>query len=142
MTRKPTVDVNITRRFKASPERVFDAWLDPAKARQFLFSTPTGVVVKAEIDARVGGGFLIVDRRDGEDIEHRGEYLELDRPRRLVFDFMVPKFSRQKSRVSVDIVPVDGGCELTLTHRGVLPEYEQATQGGWNGILEGLARLA
>ncbi len=138
---KPTVDVKVTRRFKASLERVFDAWLDPAQARLFLFATPTGAVVKTEIDPRVGGGFLIVDRREGEDIEHRGEYLELDRPRRLVFDFMVPKSSQQKSRVSVDIVPAGGGCELTLTHTGVLPEYEKATQGGWAGILDGLAKL-
>jgi uncharacterized protein YndB with AHSA1/START domain len=141
MSAARTVDVQVIRRFNASPERVFDAWLDPEQARRFLFSTPAGQVVRVEIDARVGGGFLIVDRRNGEDVEHRGEYLELDRPRRLVFDFMVPKFSRQKSRVSVDIVAVDGGCELTLTHAGVLPDYEKATQGGWTGILDGLAKL-
>jgi uncharacterized protein YndB with AHSA1/START domain len=80
-----------------------------------------------------------VDRRDGEDIEHVGEYLEIDRPRRLVFTFAVPKFSTENTRVTVDIVPLDTGCELTLTHEGVLPDYAARTESGWGKILDALA---
>ena len=69
-------------RFDFSIERVFDAWLDPAKASKFLFTTPTGKMVRVEIDARVGGSFNIT-RRDGEDVEHVGTYVEIDRARRL-----------------------------------------------------------
>ena len=38
---KPVV-VRITRSLEASPERVFDAWLDPEKARKFLFRDVDG----------------------------------------------------------------------------------------------------
>ena len=58
-----------------SIERVFDAWLDPSKASKFLFATPTGKIVRVEIDARVGGSFIIA-RRDGEDVEHVGLILK------------------------------------------------------------------
>ncbi|HSN16621.1 MAG TPA: SRPBCC domain-containing protein [Gammaproteobacteria bacterium] len=133
-----TVTVRVTRRFKASPERVFDAWLDPVKAKTFLFATPTGEIVKADIDARVGGRFSIVDRRDGMDVEHTGEYLELVRPRRLKFTFRVPKFSAADSWVTLDIMPVDGGCELILTHEGVLAEYADKTPEGWGMIFDRL----
>jgi uncharacterized protein YndB with AHSA1/START domain len=131
--------VQVTRHFEASPERVFDAWLDPQKAGQWLFATPSGQMVRVEIDARAGGSFIFVDRRDGEDVEHIGEYIEMDRPRRLVFTFKVPKFSQQSTRVSIDIVPEGTGCHLTLTHEDVLPDYASRTQEGWTGILDKLA---
>jgi uncharacterized protein YndB with AHSA1/START domain len=134
-----TPRVRVSRRFDASAERVFDAWLDPEKAGKFLFATPTGTMVRAEIDPRVGGTFCFVDRRDGEDVAHTGTYLEIDRPRRLVFSFAVPKYSAATTRVIVEIVPREAGCELTLTHEGVLPEYRDRTVSGWTNILEQLA---
>jgi uncharacterized protein YndB with AHSA1/START domain len=139
MSTTAPVTLRITRRFAAWPERVFDAWLDPATAGKWLFTNATGRMVRVEIDPRVGGRFVFVDRRDGEDIEHIGEYLEIDRPRRLVFTFAVPKFSTQMTRVSIDIVSLESGCELTLTHEGVLPDWASRTEQGWTGILEGLA---
>ncbi|MDP9253784.1 MAG: SRPBCC domain-containing protein [Verrucomicrobiota bacterium] len=87
-------------------------------------------MVRVEIDAGVGGAFVFVDRRDGEDIEHIGEYLEIDRPRRIVFSFSVPKYSQESTRVTIDIVPLETGCELTLNREGVLPEYMSRTQQG------------
>ncbi len=55
MTADSRIFVRVTRRFDASAERVFDAWLGPAKASRFLFATPAGQMVRADIDARVGG---------------------------------------------------------------------------------------
>ena len=138
MSPEPTMTIRVTRRFSASAERVFDAWLDPEKAGQWMFATASGQLVRVEIDARVGGSFVFVDRRGGEDVEHTGEYLEIERPRRLVFTFAVPKFSSQSTRVTIDIVPAGAGCELTLTHEGVLPDYASRTEAGWTGILDGL----
>jgi uncharacterized protein YndB with AHSA1/START domain len=138
MTAENPGTIVITRRFDYPIERVFDAWLDPAKASQFLFKTPTGQLVRVEIDARVGGTFNIT-RRDGDDVEHVGTYLEIDRPRRLVFTFGVPKFTAQMTRVSIDLKPLPTGCELTLTHEGVLPEWLDSGREGWGKIMDGLA---
>lgn len=140
MAGEPLVTLRVTRRFSAAPERVFDAWLDPDTAGQWLFAAPNGQMVRVEIDAREGGKYVFVDRRDGEDVEHIGEFVEIDRPRRLVFTFAVPKYSPLFTRVIIDIAPTEAGCELTLTHEGVLPEYETSVVAGWTMILDGLGR--
>jgi len=138
MATAPPETVRVAHRFAASAEEVFDAWLDPERAARFLFATPTGQIVQCDIDARVGGKFLIIDRRDGGDVAHVGEYLEMHRPMRLVFDFAVPKYSAQVTRVTIAIAPLAAGCELTLTHENVLAEWASQTEEGWKKILEGL----
>jgi uncharacterized protein YndB with AHSA1/START domain len=91
MTTETTSRIVVTHRYAASPARVFDAFLDVQIARRFLFATATGEMITAEIDPRVGGRFTFTERRpDMGDVRHVGEYLEIDRPRRLVFAFGVP----------------------------------------------------
>lgn len=142
-TRTPRfVLARVVRRFATPAERVFDAFLDPARAGQFLFATPAGRMVRAEVDARVGGEFVFTDRRDGQDVEHRGTWLEIDRPRRLVFAFAVSGHP-EPTRVAIDVDPTDDGCVLTLTHElpaEAAPHRERAT-AGWSTILEQLVRV-
>jgi uncharacterized protein YndB with AHSA1/START domain len=130
------------RSFPFPAERVFDAWLKPEVARKWLFTTETSEIVEIEIDARVGGKFLFVDRRDTPDfkgdIRHIGEYLEIDRPRRLVFTFGVPQFDPAMTRVELDFVAKNSGCELTLTHYDVPPEWQERTTEGWTMLLGNL----
>ncbi len=141
MNAESKVVVQATRGFDVPAERVFDAWLDPRTAGKWLFATPGGEMVRVWIDARVGGAFCFVDRRGGEDVEHTGEYLEIDRPRRLAFTFAVPRYSPESTRVNIDIAPRQQGCMLVLTHEGVLADYASRTEQGWKGILDGLAAV-
>lgn len=131
--------VVVTHRYAASPERVFDAFLDVTVARRFLFATATGEMITAEADPRVGGGFTFTERRpEMGEVRHVGEYLEIDRPRRLVFTFGVPQFDPGMTTVAIDIAPDGDGCRLTLTNDGVPPEYLEGNREGWSRILDGL----
>lgn len=134
--------LTVTRAFAAPPERVFDAWLDPAEAARFLFATPEGEMQAVEIDARVGGMARIVERRAQCDAEHVLQFETIDRPHRLVFLFTTDPAAGEWTRVAVEIAPTPGGCMLTLTH-AMAPEwadYEEQTRHGWTTILAGLAR--
>jgi uncharacterized protein YndB with AHSA1/START domain len=135
--------VRATHRFDASAERVYDAFLDPSKAGKFLFATPTGQIVRCEIDAHVGGTFTIVDRRNEEEVVHTGEYLALERPHRIVFTLWVPKYSVETDTVTIDIAPLAKGCDLTLTQetRAKDARAVDRAQEGWTAILEVAAQF-
>lgn len=133
--------VQVTHHYDAPPERVFDAWLDPRMARKFFFATPSGKMVRAETDPHVGGSFNFTEQRDGKDVAHTGTYLEVDRPRELIFLFSAD--GSEPGRVTVEIVPDGHGSRLTLSNE-LKPEWEQyakKVEEGWSGILEGLAKV-
>ncbi len=141
MSERKTATVRATHHYAVLPERVFDAWLDPKVAAKFFFATPTGEMIKAEIDPRVGGAFTFIDRRpEMGDVEHVGTWLEIDRPRRLVFEFAVPAYEPTRTKITLDFAPAGGGCDLTLTHEGVFEEYVTQTHHGWGMILGALDR--
>ena len=133
--------VTVERRFAAAPERLFDAWLDPEGVGAWLFRTPEGVPDRVEVDPQVGGGFRVDERRGDDIARHYGEYLEIDRPHRLVFDFWT-SFSDARTRVSIAIAPDGDGSLLTLTHEGVWADYEDRTRKGWAMMLEGLEKAS
>ncbi|MGH8642525.1 MAG: SRPBCC family protein [Burkholderiales bacterium] len=133
------VDLRVTQRFDSPPERVFDAWLDPAMAGSWLFATASRPVAEVEIDARVGGSFRF---RENQRVAHTGKYLEIAPPRRLAFT-LADSRAQDETRVRVEIVEVEAGCELTLTHENVPPADASRTEGRWTGMLYGLGtRLA
>jgi uncharacterized protein YndB with AHSA1/START domain len=74
------------------------------------------------------------------EVEHVGAWLEIDRPRRLVFEFAVPKYDPTKTVVTVEIAPDGDGSVLTLTHDGVFEEYVKQTESGWTMILGNLEK--
>lgn len=110
-----TIQGCVVRRFTAPAESVFDAWLDPAKARRFLLAAAPFEDVSLLMEARVGGRILVVEGRPGGDVEHAGEYLDIERPHRLVFSLFPAVQGPASDRVRVEITPLPIGCELLLT---------------------------
>jgi len=135
--------VRLSRQLSAVPERIFDAWLNADEARTFLFAGRVGDAIRSEIDPRVGGGFRIVHHLDGADIEYAGEYLEIERPYRLVFSLFVEKYAQRDDRVIVELAPVAAQSLLVLTHELSLPNPAERSriQCGWAMVLDRLASL-
>jgi len=133
--------LRMSRRFDASPERLFEAWTDPDLAARWLFTSPTSERHSAELDVRVGGKWAITDRREGVDYRALGEYLEVERPRRLVFTFGMPQFSPAFNKVTVEVDADGAGSMMTLTQEDLPADYIPATEEGWRAMFDALAGL-
>ena len=131
--------LHLTRRFAALPQRLFDAWTDPNLAAGWLFTTPTSETHRVEMDLRVGGRWEIVDRRGGVDYRAIGEYLQIERPRRVAFTFGMPQFSDAFTTVAVEIAPDGAGASLTLTQDGLTADAVAALEQGWGEMFDALA---
>src|SRR5499426_3574286 len=140
---EPVVKVRVSRRFSVSPERVFDACLDPEMIGKWMFGPALREeeVLRIVADARVGGAFSFLVRRQGIEIDHVGKYREIDRPRRLVFTWGIAGDSEDESLVVIEIVPKGKGAELSLTHEmdPKWADYASRTEAGWAKMLDALA---
>jgi uncharacterized protein YndB with AHSA1/START domain len=139
MTPSLPVKAQVTYRFAASPEAVFDAWITGDKVRKW-FGPGLGEMVRVAIDARPGGAFSFVQRRGLDEVDHIGKYLEFERPYRLAFTWQV-KGTPDSSKVSIDIVAVDSGSELSLIHE-LHPHwanYRERMEAAWTKMLDAIA---
>ncbi len=134
--------LTVTRTIAAPPERVFDAWLDPDMLMRFMLPGPGMTTPRATTDAREGGRFDLIMKNGDDEMPHGGVYLEIDRPRRLVFSWESP-FSVEGSTVTLDFRPEGDGTLVTLTHiRFPNQESRDNHEGGWTAILARLAEVA
>jgi uncharacterized protein YndB with AHSA1/START domain len=125
----------LSKRFDASPEAVFDAWTDPAGMGAWFSPMTTASVPK--LDLRVGGDFQIDMHGEGKDYVHTGRYLEIDRPRKLVFTWVSEGTQDQETVVTLDLEADGDGTLLTLTHER-FPDTESRDNHakGWDAIIE------
>jgi len=138
-----TVEATTVQELRASAERVFDAWLDPAKVRSWSARPRPGApkpdVRRVEIDPRVGGKFAFSDMREDGEAVHWGYYLEIDRPRRLVFSWFTSEEDEQEnnSTVTLTLEPLSDGSRATMVHSmdARWAEYAERTARGWASML-------
>ena len=129
--------LSVKKTIHAPIEKVFDAWLDPKLLAQFILPVPGMLHPQVENEARQGGSFTIVMHVGEDKIPHTGEYLEVDRPNKLVFSWVSP-FSTDGSEVTINFNKVDSSTtDVELTHVRFIDEEARANhEGGWANILQ------
>lgn len=146
MTANPSIDVHVQRQFSAPAEKIFDAWLDPAAIGLWMFgpNIRDEEVKSIQIDPHVGGHFSFVVVRQGAEIDHIGEYLEIIRPNHLAFTWAVRQAETQFSSVMIRIQSNTAGCELDLVHRmhADWADYRDRVRDSWTKMLDALAKYA
>ncbi len=135
------VTVRVSRQFAVSPERIFAAWFRPECFASFLLTADAAPVVRAQFDPRVGGRFAVAARRNDAIVEVRGEYIEIERPERLVFSLTASGQERAQDCVTVELAALGSGCLLVLLHEMDLQRSADRArvQLAWNAALQRLA---
>lgn len=134
----------VTHRFAASPERVYDAWLEPAKLRAWMSAAlkqmgQPGEMMRVEVDARVGGEFFFSDMRAAGEARHWGTYRVLDRPRKIEFTWAVDASQENEpSIVTITIEPDGTGSLVTIVHAKIFASYVGPVEMGWSNILRAM----
>jgi uncharacterized protein YndB with AHSA1/START domain len=78
-------DLVLTRMIDAPREKLFRCWTEPELLKQWFCPKPWNVT-HAEIDVRPGGSsFIIMRGPEGQEMPHRGIYLDVVKNRRIVF---------------------------------------------------------
>lgn len=133
--------VQISQSIHAPIAKVFDAWLDPASLKHFILPMPGMPEPQVETDAREGGAFTIVMQVGDNKVPHTGQYLQINRPHKLVFTWNSP-CSAEGSQVTLDFKALsDNETQVKLVHvKFIDEETRNDHQGGWGNILEQLQR--
>ncbi len=138
----PTTEVvRIVRTIKAPPEKVYDAWMDPAKRMQWWCGDIGMTCDFCEIDPQVGGRYR-VNMRDAEnEYFMHGQFVELSPPTKIMFTqrWETWRESHQDSLITVELRAVEAGTELTFTHAG-LPDDNAVREHteGWECCMDTL----
>jgi len=129
--------VIVRRTISASPEELFDAWLDPEALA--IWMRPNAIQsTTAKVEARVGGTYEIVMRSATETYPHTGQYREIDRPHRLVFTWCSRGTEHRETLVTVDFIARDRRTEVVVTHERLAESARPSHTSGWTSGLEHL----
>jgi uncharacterized protein YndB with AHSA1/START domain len=133
--------ISITRIFAVSRERVWREWTEPARFADWFGGDHGDVPVSTvSMDVRVGGQWRATMLVGTKEIRWKGEYQEVDEPRRLVFTISDQPGDKEYELVIVDLADLgDGRTEMAFQQRGRMsPEQYKAAGHGWSTFFDRL----
>ncbi|HET7889111.1 MAG TPA: SRPBCC domain-containing protein [Bradyrhizobium sp.] len=132
--------VQIRRRVKAAAEEIFDLWTKPELMVRWMSPFPGAVDCKASCELRPGGAFSLVMSSPQVRREVSGAYVQIERPRKLVFTWTGPLTNNVNTLVTVELTPQGDETDLVLTHERLpTSAIHQGHTKGWGHILDHLA---
>ena len=141
-------EIRVERTFDAPRARVWECHTEPTLLQRWLLGPPGWTMPVCEMELRVGGRYRYVWRSeaDGGEFGFRGEYQEVDAPRRIVHTEWVDGTEggpETAALCTLELDEVDGRTVLTHTMRFPTREIrDQALQSGMtDGMGAGYDRL-
>lgn len=142
MTEVPVVRVQ--RVMPATPEAVFDEWLDPDALADWMCPRPSRCVA-VTVEPRVGGRVRFDVETLGEQVLISGQFLAIERPNLLRFTWSHSGWAdpTATSIVNVEFIPHGADQTLMSIEHSLLPTPEafEDHHRGWAATADQLAEL-
>ena len=127
-------ELTMSRTISASPEDVFDAWMDP-KCPGGLWFDSEHVIISPIVD----GLFYVVFEHEGRYYHHYGRFIDVDRPRRIEHTWMSEATRGIETVVTFTLESRDGCTNVTLRQTGFTDDESlRKHEGGWTTMLSAL----
>ncbi len=139
----------IERSYPAKPERVFAAFADPSKKRQWFATSDHHDLEEFSSDFKVGGAeraryrFNANSPFPGVELANDGTYQDIVPNRRIVTASSMAMAGHifSSSLVTIELLPTAEGTDLICTHQGAFFENSdgpERREGGWRKLLDSL----
>lgn len=137
-------NLELSRLIPASPEEVYDVWLDPTCPGGPWFGPQNErQTSKVILTAAVDGLFYHRVEVGAQRFIHYGRFLQLERGRRVEHTWVCEATKGRESVVTTTFEPRDGGTFVTLVHSGVPDDDDgRAQASGWGWVLSALVESA
>jgi uncharacterized protein YndB with AHSA1/START domain len=135
--------LTITRRLRASPQKVYAAWTQAENLIQWFAAQAKPGSVKADLDVRVGGRYRIsfTNQDNGEYHEVGGLYREVVPDARLQFTWAWHSTPERESLVSIEFKPDAGGTLMIFQQEQFADQAARDNhERGWNKFFDVLER--
>jgi uncharacterized protein YndB with AHSA1/START domain len=136
-----TIDLEFHRQIPASPDEVYDVWIDPTCPGGPWFSPQDEHrTSKTILDAKVDGLFYHRVNAGGQAWTHYGRFIKLERGKVAEHTWVCEATKGRETVVTTTFEARDGGTFVTIVHAGVPDDEEGRSQkAGWSWILGALA---
>ena len=138
--------VEVRRRFRVAPEKVFAAFSEARWVARWLSPSPDIRLSLLQFQFREGGAYRFAYHVPGGQVMTvRGAYRLIDRPSKIVFSWVIEppdEHAGLDSEVIVTITPDGEFTELLIRHEKLTrPTAGSRHAEGWRGALDQLAAL-
>lgn len=135
--------LTITRRLRASPQKVYAAWTNAENLIQWFAAQAKPGSVEADLDVRVGGHYRIsfINQDNGEYHEVGGVYREAVPDARLQFTWAWHSTPERESLVTIEFKPDAAGTLMIFRQEQFADQAARDNhERGWNKFFDVLER--
>jgi uncharacterized protein YndB with AHSA1/START domain len=110
-----TTEINLTRTIDASPDEVFEAWLDHTCPGSPWFGVPKAIVNPPKVDSL----FYSMYQLEGREIAHYGRFITLEKPYKIQHTWVSEATRGMESIVTLSFEPVQEKTQVHINHANV-----------------------